>query len=368
MPKVLFFPLLQIPSGHHQVISSLSEQFNQSDLSIQYESVELLSSTNKQLELLISSVYLRWIKLFPSFYHYLYERSVYRSLEQEKRFIHYEWLFLNSMRNLIEQHQPDFIICSHALPSYLASTLKRSGECSATIINVYTDFFIHHIWGTDMVDAHLISLPPMREYLLNKGVKEEAIFQTGIPIHPEFENVLQKAERTKEYKVLVSGGSLGVGKIEDLLSYLPIHGKIHYYVLCGSNTKLYTKLIAQNHPRIIPFPYIKSKKKMNVIYHSVDAILSKPGGITISECLSKRLPIFVYDHLPGQEKINVDVLLNQDLIFYLPLDKFSQSFEEELLDKLNSRDFAKSHSKKMEQYHNGLDKITVVDLIKQFSS
>jgi processive 1,2-diacylglycerol beta-glucosyltransferase len=368
MPKVLFFPLLQIPSGHHQVISSLSEQFDQSDLSIQYESVELLSSTNKQLELLISSVYLRWIKLFPSFYHFLYEKSVYQSLDQEKRFIHYEWLFLYSMRKLIQQHQPDFIICSHALPSYLASRLKRNGECSATIINVYTDFFIHHIWGTTMVDAHLISLPPMREYLLNKGVKEQAIFQTGIPIHPEFQNMHEKPKPTKEYKVLVSGGSLGVGKIEHLLSDLPVQGKIHYYVLCGSNTKLYTKLIAQDHPRIIPFPYIKSKKKMNAIYHSVDAILSKPGGITISECLLKRLPIFVYDHLPGQEKINVDVLVEQELISYLPLSDHSHSFEKTLLDKLNSKDFAESHLKRMEQYHNGLDRVTVVDLIRQFLS
>ncbi|WP_456278654.1 MGDG synthase family glycosyltransferase [Bacillus sp. AK128] len=364
MPKVLFFPLLQIPSGHHQVITSLSEQFDQSGLGIQYKSVELLSAANNQLERLISTVYLKWIDTLPSLYHWIYVQSVYRSLHKEKRFIHYEWLFLSSMRRLIHEHQPDFIICSHALPSYLSSRLKQNGECSASIINVYTDFFIHHIWGTKQVDGHFISVPTMKEYLLTKGVPEQSIYQTGIPVHSEFQKQIKhEGPKKNDFTVLLSGGSLGVGKIEHLLSRIPVEGKIHYYVLCGNNSSLYTRLLNKQHPRITPFPYITSKKQMNLIYHSVDAVLTKPGGITISECLTKRLPIFIYDYLPGQEKINVDVLSQNQLITILPINE-SIHFEDKLLERLNSGGFVGQHSKRMARYHQEISHFTVTDFIK----
>ena len=43
---------------------------------------------------------------------------------------------------------------------------------------------------------------------------------------------------------------------------------------------------------------------MNVLYDKADAIITKPGGITITECLWKQVPIFVYEALPGPEEMN----------------------------------------------------------------
>jgi processive 1,2-diacylglycerol beta-glucosyltransferase len=368
MTKVLFMPLLQIPSGHHQVVTSLSELLDQCGRPVQYKKVDLLSFTYKHLETMISTLYLKWIHCLPSIYHWIYEKSVYRSLEKEKRFILYEFLFLQSMRRIIHLHNPDFIICSHALPSYLASKLKENGECSASIINVYTDFFIHHIWGTKAVDAHFISLSSMREYLMNKGINEHSIYQTGIPIHPYFQTgPIEKKQATKEkYKVLVTGGSLGVGKLEHLLSTIPLEGDTHYYVLCGSNTGLYSLLKEKQHSRITPFPYITSKQKLNDLYNLVDAVLTKPGGVTLSECLYKRLPTFIYDHLPGQEKINVDALLNEQLITFIDMSS-NQSFERQMIQKLRSAEFIEKHTKKMQQYHEGLTKTTPIDFIFRLS-
>ena len=56
---------------------------------------------------------------------------------------------------------------------------------------------------------------------------------------------------------------------------------------------------------------------MNKLYDQVDAIITKPGGVTVSEALRKRLPIFVHSTLPGQEQINLHVLKSQKLVFEL---------------------------------------------------
>lgn len=47
---------------------------------------------------------------------------------------------------------------------------------------------------------------------------------------------------------------------------------------------------------------------MNILYEQADAILTKPGGVTIAESLYKRIPIMICNHLPGQEQINLQHL------------------------------------------------------------
>jgi len=40
-------------------------------------------------------------------------------------------------------------------------------------------------------------------------------------------------------------------------------------------------------------------------------IVTKPGGLTISEALSKRLPIIILNPIPGQEAKNTEYLLSE---------------------------------------------------------
>ena len=46
----------------------------------------------------------------------------------------------------------------------------------------------------------------------------------------------------------------------------------------------------------------------------VDIIITKGGGITISESLAKGLCIIITNPIPGQEERNVDYLLNKEAI------------------------------------------------------
>jgi UDP-N-acetylglucosamine:LPS N-acetylglucosamine transferase len=90
-----------------------------------------------------------------------------------------------------------------------------------------------------------------------------------------------------------------------------------FLVLCGNNQKLYEELRSWNLPHIKPLPYLTSRSEMNRLYEEADAIVTKPGGITISEALKKRLPIFVHTFLPGQEQINLHYLKDKGLVFHL---------------------------------------------------
>ncbi|MFD1738440.1 UDP-glucuronosyltransferase [Bacillus salitolerans] len=362
MAKILFLPLLQISSGHHQVAHSIMDELKMRDKQTTCEKVDILSYSYKFIEPIVSALYLKWIHYFPSVYHWIYQKSVYTKLDLVKTFRTYEVLFIPYMKRLLEEKQPDIIVCSHALPSYLVCKLKEEGYCTCKIVNIYTDYFIHHLWGIQEVDAHFISLNSMRYFLQKKGVNETKIYQTGIPIHPIYKEYVKRETDVPSNSitsVLVSGGSLGVGNIHKLLSNVPYDADIHFHVLCGKNTGLHDQLKKRSHPRITPYSYISSKESLNRLYNQVQAVLTKPGGVTLSECLHKRLPILVYGHLPGQEKINVDALVQEKLITLMnEADSYTQ-LEQQIKQIIHSTTLNTSY----ENYHNSLCSTSPADYI-----
>lgn len=44
-----------------------------------------------------------------------------------------------------------------------------------------------------------------------------------------------------------------------------------------------------------------------------DCIVSKPGGLTVSEALAKNLPMLLVDPIPGHEERNVEFLVNNGM-------------------------------------------------------
>jgi processive 1,2-diacylglycerol beta-glucosyltransferase len=333
--KIMLMPFLSISSGHHQVADAVMEHIQETIPSILYKKVDILRYSYGNIETAVSEVYLKWIHSFPNSYNWLYRKSVYKPIQQQNRYRLYEWLFQYFVQKLVREEQPDIIICTHALPSYILSRLKTLHVISIPLINVYTDFFINDLWGCDGIDYHLVPDTYVKKSLLHQGVPDERIFVTGIPIHPKITEKKDNPKPLSDTTVLITGGSLGAGLIPSLVRQIGNTGKIHYKVLCGKNERLQKDLLKLKHPHITPLPYIASKEEMDNLYNQIDAIITKPGGVTISESLYKKIPIFIYHALPGQEQINLQHLKQQGIIFQLENGK---NLEEQLLHILGSRE------------------------------
>ncbi|MFS0883054.1 MGDG synthase family glycosyltransferase [Metabacillus niabensis] len=366
MKKVLFLPFLQIPSGHHQAANSLIDGIRQIDPAIQCDKVDILSYSYGKMEKIISSIYLKWIHSFPQIYNSIYKTAVYKNIEVNKRYRLYELLFLTFMKKLLAEKQPDLIICTHALPSYMLNYLKQRHDLQIPIINVYTDYFIHSFWGIEQIDFHFVPTQQMKEYLIQRKINEDNIFITGIPTHPKIKKQLEPPEykRNSLSTVLISGGNLGVGGLENLLHHLrEIHSKprIQFFVLCGKNRALYEKIKGLGTNYIIPYPYISCREKMNELYNQIDAILTKPGGMTISESLFKRRPIFIYDALPGQEQINLSQLKDAGLVFHL--DK--ENIYEQILSILQNEESLHQYQNRIDNFHTHIHEKEPSEIISE---
>ncbi|WP_349410073.1 MGDG synthase family glycosyltransferase [Pseudalkalibacillus sp. SCS-8] len=322
MKKILFLPLFQMPSGHHQVADALIDSIQNSEEEIECKKVDFLSYWNVSLERTIGTMYLKWISSLPKTYHWVYKHFMYETKGQQVPFkVDYVQLlgFESKMLELIRKENPDLIVCTHCFPSAIISRLKRQQRIDIPTVNVYTDFFINGIWGKEQIDLHLVNDEMMKKELMdNHQVAEDQIAVTGIPTSEDIVSYTARHLSPKKH-ILVAGGSSGVGNMIEYLESIKSDSKYRYTVLCGKNDKLFNELKSWNVPHIEPRPYIESRAEMNHLYEQADAIITKPGGITISEALKKRLLIFVHSALPGQEQYNLKGLSEKQLI--IPIEE-----------------------------------------------
>ncbi|MCM3611074.1 galactosyldiacylglycerol synthase [Planococcus sp. MERTA32b] len=321
MKKVLLLPLLDsMPSGHHQVADAISELIHANSEEIECRKLDILSEWNSWIEKSIVAGYLGWIRRFPGSYAWIYRKLAYRS-RSERPHKFYEVLFMDKVKEILEKEKPDLIVCSHGFASLFINRLKESGECAIPALNIYTDFFINDVWGCSHIDYHFAPSRQVKDALVaNCNVAESRIFVTGIPISSKFERRTRRTGIKDDAKnrILLSGGSVGLGNIGELVKKRDRGTNCGVKVLCGANKDLYEDIRRIPDEFAEAYPYISSKEEMNRIYDEVDAVISKPGGVTVSEALRKGLPIFISSALPGQEQINLQILMEMDLVTLVP--------------------------------------------------
>ncbi|NHC41320.1 galactosyldiacylglycerol synthase [Bacillus sp. MM2020_1] len=363
MKKILFLPLLQMQSGHHQVAEALMDLLKNHTDDFTFKKIDLLSYTNKSLEKVITNGYLNWIRFAPETYNLAYKSFFYVPPTKKHSFKWYEPLFLKKLEQLIAEEKPDLLVCTHGFPSYLLSKLKMKGKCDLPIINVYTDFFINSVWGREGIDLHLLPSQEVKARLSRKLPNQQLIV-TGIPVHQEMTKTVTRKKHTNRLKILLSGGNSGLGGILKLAEELKLSTNLEFLILCGNNKKLYDEIHSWGLDHIKPLTYLSSRSEMNQLYEEVDAIISKPGGVTISEAIQKRLPIFVHSALPGQEKINLRYLKSQKLVFELNL---TTPLESQLLSVLTDQKKMNGWEHAIDSYQEGMEleqPEKIVDLIE----
>lgn len=217
----------------------------------------------------------------------------------------------------LEEMQPDAVICTHFLPAQILSRLIAKKKWATPVWTVVTDFDVHALWVHQRLTGYCAAAEEIAWRMRERGLQDTRIEVTGIPIMPVFAEPRSREVCAKEAGIdaqrttlLVMSGGLGVGAIDQLCErILAIPGDHQVIALAGKNAALLDKLkaIAAKHPgRFFPQGFTRTIERLMTC---ADLALTKPGGLTTSECLAVGLPMLVVSPIPGQEERNADYLL-----------------------------------------------------------
>lgn len=314
MPKALFFSV-SIGAGHdlaaRGVLEELQRRCPESELKI----IDTFKYINPVLDKVVKGSYMETLRFNPRVWGYLYDQQ-----EDTDKLIDIKSimnkLLSPKLESLVAEFKPDVLVCSHAFPCGMLASLKKSRRLTTPILAVITDYTVHPFWVYDEVDWYVIPSEQLRFNLLAAGINADKILPLGLPIRAQFlEEITPAAARSElgladRPTVLVMGGGLGLGSLEEIVQTLAKSSlDLQVVAICGKNKKLQAKLEAAqgwpNPPVVVGFT-----EQMALYMRAADVIVTKPGGLTTAEALVCRVPLLIVDPIPGQETRNTDFLLN----------------------------------------------------------
>lgn len=267
---------------------------------------------------------------------YLTNARLLRPLIKKIHFI-VNWLNTKKFIKLLIRENPDFIIATHFLPLEIIAYLKKTRKINSRLITVITDFGVHPFWLSEGVDIYIAASDFTKQQLILDGVEENKIKVLGIPTNAKFTLSLERSLLAKKFNleqdkftVLIITGSFGIGPIEKIVGVL--YEDVQVLVVCARNQRLLNSLKRRNYPGVLVFGLTDNIEELMAVS---DLIITKPGGLTISELLIMELaPVFIYP-IPGQETLNAKVLESEGIGSIL---KNAADIKDAVLDYKNNPD------------------------------
>ena len=220
--------------------------------------------------------------------------------------------------DVYESFQPNVVVSTHSCAAQISASVYSLGVCAAPRIGIVTDYTLHPYWKGANLDALVTPSEQLTYYIVQAGMPERIIRPIGIPIHPKFNKAIDKAEARARAgipdmpTVLMMGGSMGHGDVLsaiERLDRLPIDFQM--VVVCGSNEKL--KARVESLSTVKRLTVLGFSNEIDVLMSAADLIVTKPGGLSVSEAIAKQLPMVLIDPIPGQEDRNMDFLTNHGM-------------------------------------------------------
>lgn len=276
---------------------------------------------NRALSKLVEKGYLISTKYVPLMYGNIYRMEEKRD-HSDDRLTMVDLgskLVARQFAKYIARQNPDVIVATHIFAAHLVSQFRERGYLRhATTIGIMTDFCVHPFWETANIDYYVTPNALLNNQLIKRGIPEERILPFGIPIEEKFSKKIPKADARAllgiddKPTVFMMTGSMGYG---DMLKYIKqmdtLENDFQILCVCGNNKHVKRQIDnLKTRKTVYNYGFVDN---VDLMMDAADYLVSKPGGLTVSEALAKELPLILIDPIPGQEDRNSEFLLNNGL-------------------------------------------------------
>ncbi|RXI98375.1 glycosyltransferase [Anaerobacillus alkaliphilus] len=311
-PKVLILTS-NYGNGHLQVADSLVQEFKRSGGN-QVIVKDLFYETSPTFNEWTKKIYL---KSFTKSGRHIYRLFYYSSKQITKRknlkLLSYGY---SKLCKIVDQEKPDVII--NTFPSFAVPFHRSKTKAIIPTYNVITDYCLHHSWIHPNIDKYYVASRKLKQDLLELGISQTKIFVSGMPINPVFEETTFRGDLVQKYQVnptkktvLIVAGAYGVSnEMKEICDRLKDDPVIQLLIVCGKNVELYNQLKTkyQTYTDIKVFGYVTEMAELLKIS---TCVITKPGGIILSEAMAMNTPIVLPKATPGQERENAQFFQEQ---------------------------------------------------------
>lgn len=303
--------------GHHQAAIAIREALVQVHPETEVRTIDYMEMVHPKLNTFARYFYIKSVRFAPSLYGFFYNGTskikpsslIQRRLNQ---------LGLEDLAEFLNEYKPDLIVSTFPTPAGVIAMLKKQALCHIPTATIITDHAIHSQWIHQHTDHYFVGSEYVRKGLIMRGIQSDRISVTGIPISAKYLEYKDRDAIRARYglradlpTLLIMAGSYGVmSDIEDICEGLFHSDKpMQIIIVSGRNEKLRAQLEEMAKSAAYPVWVLGFSKEVDQLMAVSDLMVTKAGGLTVSEALAMELPMLLYRPIPGQEVQNTTFLV-----------------------------------------------------------
>lgn len=334
-------------SGHLSAASAIEQYIKEHYPNHKTLKIDCVEYINRSINKISTSAYkniiLKTPLLWGQVYKLLKNDAILDITQFSNRFM------AKKIFKLFEDFEPDLVISCHPLGGQITAFLKSHNKTNCKLATVMTDFASHKQWliGKDYTDYFFVSNIEMKTSLISEGIFPNKIYVSGIPISPNFYKNYDKESIYNSLKILKNkkniiffgGGSLGLSSstnVQNILTSLlqATNESYQIIIISGKNQKLYNEfqktITNTNHTsntKLIDFT-----TQIPELLPITSFVITKPGGLTITECITSNVPVILINPIPGQEKENAQYIVDKKMGIWIKTNKPTPEYFQDILN------------------------------------
>ncbi|KMJ59681.1 diacylglycerol glucosyltransferase [Bacillus sp. LL01] len=305
-PKIIILTA-SYGNGHLQVANSLYQEC----LNRGFDNVKicnLYAESHPFFSELTEKLYKKSFTFGKQFYKLFYYGT---DKMQSKKLLRWYYQYgFKRLTSLIQTEKSDILI--NTFPINAVPEFRRRTGIVIPTFNVITDYCLHRLWLHHEIDRYYVSTNEMKLKIMSEGVIESKVVVSGIPIRPAFSEIRNKRHLFEKYHltpgrnlVLLLAGAQGVLKnMKEICETLLQQTDHQVTIVCGNNHSLRNELAPLASKYVGRFHSFGYVERIDELYRLASVIVTKPGGITLTEATAIGSPLILYKPIPGQEREN----------------------------------------------------------------
>lgn len=336
-----------VGAGHNQAAKAILEGLRQAQPELAVEHVDILKLLGRFFRLYYADGFAFSVTKLPRLYgigYWLSDRPHRpgRGMGERLR-LWWEQQFLGQFHDFLLAKKPRLVVHTHFLAGPFVSRLMRQGLVQTRQAVVVTDNVVHRWWYCEDVEHWFLPSPLGPAVMEKWGIDPQRVTVSGMPIHPKWVQPLDRDKIIADWHlpadkkiVLLTGGTdFTCGPVVKIANQiLQTCPNAAVVVLAGRNKDLLAKLSQQPEAgkRLFPTGFTDRGQELVDV---ASLMVTKPGGVTTAECLSKGTPMVLLRPVPGQEGGNARYFEDEHaaIITYTP-DQVVYQVQRLLKDRL----------------------------------
>lgn len=228
------------------------------------------------------------------------------------------------VRRLLERTGARVAVSTHPTPAGVVAQLAVEGQLPLTrdgrppaAITVITDYVLHSQWVHPHTDLYLVPTAEVADDLVSRGIEARRIAVTGIPIRSVFHRPPPRAAARREWglqedvpAVVVLTGAYGMMRnaVDACRRLAFLQEPMQLIVVAGRDVELARRIREATAGAPNPTRVTGYVDAIASLMAAADLVVTKAGGLTVSEALAVGVPMVIYAPIPGQEEGNAAFL------------------------------------------------------------